>query len=241
MQLIVKYIRYTAVLSRVTSIVCFVLVLPLSIHAQCIDNIRELAAKAKAEGRKSISVPTPRPSWAVVFSLQEAAKHEAILLVTIQDKQAKISPDGTCINTWYRASVIANLGRKELPPVNPELERVVPPELSGLTDNDILIRISGGTLEVDGVKAVAVETPVRFAVDKQYLIFASFQFTDDGQTQVRSAALNLGKTAVFSYEPATDEVTPLDPSSKNDSAFASDVLTRSDGRLARLKSLLSSK
>jgi hypothetical protein len=79
------------------------------VNGQCFGDLRALVERAKQQGQNSISLRTPRGNPAVASSIEDVRDHEAALLVNISEKQTRLSENGKCIITWYRASIIAKM------------------------------------------------------------------------------------------------------------------------------------
>lgn len=165
------------------------------------------AAKAKKEGKTSITIPAPIVEELGTADPPEFALNNYTLVVAQPIASLTTTPDDSSVVTWYKFKVLETISKRPpleyLPSVDP------PQELLPVNNDEFIIARYGGRVLVDDVAVDVVnQESTPFSSDNQYLLFIS-------RRQTGFANLWAGATGVFTVknfsqiEPLNDRPHPL--------------------------------
>jgi hypothetical protein len=157
--------------------------------------LKDSASKAKAEGKSEVVVRAPIYRPAAPRSLDQAFRYHTAVIATPVDKTSYVqAPDE--IVTWYKFKVAEYLNRQPAVECSACPSPPSPPEgMSPLQEDEILIPRPSGSVEIDGVRVISVESGFPpFMRSKKYLLFV--QFDSSG----RVGMLRMGAYGVFDVD-----------------------------------------
>lgn len=189
--------------------------------------IENQVKRAKAEGKTKLVIPGPiieYPSEGI--SLNEAIRDYSVLVAEPLAKQSYLVGPQDII-TWYKFRTVHPLSRKTqlfCDTCTPALEP--PQEMLPLGSDEFFVAVSGGTLVVDGFEVTMKNSDLlALEYNQRYLLFVSI--SPSGVAEMPG-----GPKTIFQVN-ADGSLT----SSKSNRMNA-ELVTRFDGKLDKLKSVL---
>lgn len=185
-------------------------------------SIRWLAAQAAQRGSQAVTIQAPLGITAKLTTLQKAfALYDAVVVVPIA--AVTEATDDYHIYTWYKLKVLERLSSHPHPELDVE---TIPDGLKPLHKDEVVTRIVGGTVLVDGVfvKMVSPSSPL-LAMGKRHLLF----LVPDGSGSFEQ--LRTGADTIFTI----DNDDKLEPLVDNSSPFQQDVAASTDHKMHYLR------
>lgn len=159
--------------------------------------IGDAVLKAKAAGRTRASIGLPMGEYAAVRGLAETVSESIPILGRVVAAESTHEGRWDVIWTWYKIKVTDNLCGRSLRkgPVPP----IAPRSLLPLNSDEILVRVDGGQIDVEGVRLHAMNTGFRpLLVGHTYLLFTGYLDWLRSDDPIRSVAtVPYGGGAIF--------------------------------------------
>jgi hypothetical protein len=199
--------------------------------------LHEIASQAKLFGKSEVNVPHHSfQHYAKAPSLEVALRTTTPLLIRLEYKMSSVSQDGAEVLTWNRARVMESLSSLPLvQPVAPAFAPAPPAEFGQMTPDTLAIETTGGQVVVEGVVINTPESPVALAMNREYVVFVRLEKNPDG-TVTHVARFPFGLDTIFEYHVENGSFSPVSPERRG--LFISDLFKKTDGSLAKLRSLL---
>ena len=191
-------------------------------------SIQWYVEKAKQKGDTAITVPAPLGIHAWIKSLDQALSTYQVA-VAIPIASATESVECYHIYTWYKLRIVEELISHPNPDVPAES---IPKSVSPAKASEVVVRIPGGSLTVDGIKVTFVDHDEHLlTLNEKYLFFLS------PDSSGRSAIFRCGSDSVFPIHSGNKIATPLE----NRTPMQNDLDSATGGSLDALREFASRK
>ena len=188
--------------------------------------------EARARGRQQVTISTPIPLLAAVSGIDNALSRFTVVIAEPLTMRTR-AQDRSNLETWVKFRVLETLSQN--PPECPAcLSGVEPPvELLPLEENEILVPIAGGRLELDGVEIISrSDNFPELSTSRKYLLFLSLD------SSRKLGMLHVGPYGVFTVNEANDVVEPI---ANQPHPLRADVENRHSNSLRRLREHIRSR
>ncbi len=138
------------------------------------------------------------------------------------------------IHTWYKFRILENLSDKHFPVCqdcnDPDFdwEKLIPQEMLPVNEDEFMIEVDGGTIEIDRVKVTQNSGRTKFSESNRYLLF----LVTDASGKV--AGFGMGMDGVYTISPENT----LIPVSKQNQRVIQDITGLYNGSLDSLKTYI---
>jgi hypothetical protein len=199
-----------------------------------VPSLYYLAQQARSEGKSRIVVPPPVGDPLITSGLDDFVDDTVVVTATIRSGKTFLSgyyKDE--LTTWYTVrvastSVLAGDRAPVVPPAG-----TVPEPLLPLAPGELLVAVSGGRLNIDGVEIISDSLmPRQFSVGHSYLLFLKPRGAGLPVTMVHGGPIG-------ACELRDDSLRPLFPESSNPAA--SDIAARFHNSLREVSQGLASR
>lgn len=189
-------------------------------------SLKEIARRAKEEGRAEVTVPGPFIDYAGEgMKLDEASRLYSIVVAEVIRSKSYVF-DSYSIGTWYKFRITDALSErapKYCPACGDAPE--APQEFTPINSDEFLLTTCGGTVDIDGVEVTTRDRLLPlFENGKKYLLVISLEPT-------RIAFLGAGSSGVFRADGDK-----LEAMNKHNYPIQAEIGQRFAGKLSELKS-----
>jgi len=198
---------------------------PTALERARIPSMYDLAKQARSEGKTSIVVPPPNGLLPASTGLDDFVGDSMVVTATIQASKTFVSGSySNELTTWYTLRIVTVIADDRA--VTQPAASAVPKSLLPLPPGELLVPVSGGRLNVDGVEIISDSVLSRqLTVGRTYLLFLEDRGMGTSATGIRGESLG-------AYEVRGDELRLL---SRKPSPVASDIAARFHNSLAEVR------
>lgn len=135
-----------------------------------VTTIKARIRKAKAQGKKQVVLSEPEVFYEEVSDVNDALSRYSLIIARPVEKSS-LMLDQRNITTFYKFEIIETLSSAQ--PANCCIAESLPDQLQATKENEIYIRVSGGTVNVDDVEVTIPEEFGELSMSQPYLLFIS--------------------------------------------------------------------
>jgi hypothetical protein len=190
-------------------------------------------AAAKAKGKSSAFMACAYPNHREVVSMSDELDNDSVFVGRELGSAPQVMRDQTMIWTYYKFRIERDLSRSPIGEASADaslLRKEAPSSLLPVQANEILVGISGGQMNVDGVSVTYCDATPTFAEGQRYLLFVSL--INDGKQTLRIGTIqSVRAEAVYNMLPDGEHFEAAQPTK---SRFQTELMARSHGSLEEL-------
>ena len=205
------------------------------------------ARLAKAKGLRKVALPGPIVDYGMAENLDEALSFFSVvvaepishkthiastLALDTNNKVYEYKKDNE-IHTWYKFRILENLSGKSLRDCSAcqddvDWEKLIPQDMLPVNRDEIMMRVNGGTVELDGVTVTEIYRLPKFLESNRYLLFLA--------TETSGKVAGFGMGAAGIYRISTENT--LIPFSKENNPVIHDITGLYNSSLDSLKTYI---
>jgi hypothetical protein len=150
--------------------------------------LRARIKRGRQANSKKVVLQGAKGWYEEIHSLDQALSKYSVVVAEPVEKRS-LTLDPWRITTFYTFRVVKNLSQKDLSDCC--VPKGLPAELPPLSENEIYVRVGGGTITIDGIEVTEEEEFGGFNLNERYLIFLSLNASE------KLALIKHGPYAVF--------------------------------------------
>ncbi len=154
-------------------------------------------------------------------------------LVLDSDNEIRKLDKDDQIHTWYKFRILENLSGKSLRGCSScqddvDWEKLIPQDMLPVNKDEIMMRVDGGTVEIDGVTVTEIYQLPKFSESNRYLLFLATENSE------KVAGFGMGRSGIYTISPENK----LIPASKENDRVIHDITSLYNSSLDSLKTYI---